>query len=447
MMLPNSAGHKNYRPITKSQAATEMNSPIRSIRGMNDILPEDIHFWHKLESTAEQVFSAFGFEQIRMPLLEKTEVFTRAIGSATDVVSKEMYSFDDRNGESLSLRPEGTAGVVRAALQNGLLYGPVRRLWYNGAMFRYERPQKGRSRQFHQIGAELFGASGADADAEILMLGTRLWDSLGIQNLRLEINSLGNSEERAIYRDQLHSFLQAHRDDLDEQTNERAERNPLRVLDSKDPKVRALIEDAPLLIDHLGEDSRGHYEQLKRYLDRLGIEFHENPRLVRGLDYYCHTVFEWITDELGAQGTVCAGGRYDSLVELQGGKPWPGIGFAMGEERLVELLGQKDHIVPPVNHAYLVAAGENSTESALELAYDLRAGIPELCLISNLNGGSFKAQFKRADRSGALLALVIGEDEVRNKQVAVKFLRSGDEQLNLDRDEAGDWIRKYIDSI
>lgn len=424
-----------------------MNAPIRSIRGMNDILPEDIHYWQILEKTAEQVCAASGFEQIRLPLLEKTEVFTRAIGSATDVVSKEMYSFDDRNGESLSLRPEGTAGVVRAALQNGLLYGPVRRLWYSGAMFRYERPQKGRSRQFHQIGAELFGAPGADADVEILALGSRLWERLGLHNLRLEINSLGNSEERATYRDQLYSFLKAHEGELDGQTVERVERNPLRVLDSKDPKVQALLADAPLLINHLGEDSRSHYDQLKRYLDRLGIEYHENPRLVRGLDYYCHTVFEWISDELGAQGTVCAGGRYDKLVELQGGKPWPGIGFAMGEERLVELLRQKDDIEPPVVHAYLVAVGENSTESALELAYDLRAGIPALRLMVNLNGGSFKAQFKRADRSGALLALVLGEDEIRDGQLTLKFLRSGDQQLNIGRAEAGDWIRKYIDSI
>lgn len=414
---------------------------------MNDILPQDIHYWNRLENTAERVFAASGFEQIRLPLLEKTEVFTRAIGSATDVVSKEMYSFNDRNDESLSLRPEGTAGVVRAALQNGLLYGPVRRLWYSGAMFRYERPQKGRSRQFHQIGAELFGASGADADAEILMLGSQLWRSLGLDNLRLEINSLGNADERALYRDQLYSFLKAHKGELDDQTNERAERNPLRVLDSKDPKVRTLLEDAPLLADHLGEDSRAHFQQLKRYLDRLGIEFHENPRLVRGLDYYCHTVFEWITDELGAQGTVCAGGRYDNLVELQGGKPWPGIGFAMGEERLVELLRQKDDIEPPAKHAYLVAVGENSTESALELAYDLRAGIPDLRLIVNLNGGSFKSQFKRADRSDALFALVLGEEEILAGQVAVKFLRGDEQQIKLSRDEIANWIRSYIKAL
>ncbi len=424
-----------------------MNSPIRSIRGMNDILPEDIHFWQKLESTAEQVFAAHGFEQIRLPMLEKTAVFSRGIGSATDVVSKEMYSFDDRNGESLSLRPEGTAGVVRAALQNGLLYGPVKRLWYGGPMFRYERPQKGRSRQFHQLGAELFGASGPDADLEILALGTRLWEALGLTGLRLEINSLGNADERAAYREKLYAFLLAHQEQLDEQTRERAERNPLRVLDSKDPQVQALLLEAPLLAEHLGDDSREHFEQLKHYLDRLGIAYVVNPRLVRGLDYYCHTVFEWMTTELGAQGTVCAGGRYDSLVELQGGKPWPGIGFAMGEERLVELLRQKDGIEPVHPHAYMVAVGENSDETALELAYDLRAGIPGLRLLSNLNGGSFKAQFKRADRSGALLALVLGEDEIRNGQIAIKFLRSGDEQLTLERSEIKDWIRRYIDSI
>jgi histidyl-tRNA synthetase len=414
---------------------------------MNDILPDEIHYWQLLEKTAGQTFAAYGFEQIRIPLLEKTEVFTRAIGSATDVVSKEMYSFEDRNNESLSLRPEGTAGVVRAVLQNGLLYGPVKRLWYGGAMFRYERPQKGRSRQFHQLGAEIFGASGADADAEILALGTQLWSRLGLGDLRLEINSLGNSDERKQYRDQLFAFLKAHENELDEQTNERAVRNPLRVLDSKDPQVQALLADAPLLKDHLGENSSAHFQQLKSHLDRLNIEYVENPRLVRGLDYYCHTVFEWITEDLGAQGTICAGGRYDKLVELQGGKPWPGIGFAMGEERLVELLRQKDDIVPPVAHAYVVAVGENSTEFALELAYDLRAGIPALQLVNNLNGGSFKAQFKRADRSGALLALVLGEDEIRDGKVSIKFLRSGDDQITLDRNEAGDWIREYIDSI
>jgi histidyl-tRNA synthetase len=412
---------------------------------MNDILPEDIHHWQALEQTAERIFSGFGFQQIRIPILEKTAVFTRGIGSATDIVSKEMYSFDDRNGESLSLRPEGTAGIVRAALQNGLLYGPVRRLWYSGPMFRYERPQKGRSRQFHQIGAEMFGVDGPDGDAEILAMGTQLWRALGLKNLRLEINSLGNADERANYREELYTFLNAHKHEFDEQTRERIERNPLRVLDSKDSKVQSLLDSAPLLVDHLGSGSLGAYETLKRYLDRLEIEFVENPKLVRGLDYYCHTVFEWITGELGAQGTVCAGGRYDKLVELQGGKPWPGIGFAMGEERLVELLSQNREVQSPTAHAYLVAVGENSTETALKLAYDLRARVPGMRLVSNLNGGSFKAQFKRADKSQALLALVLGEEEMRNGQVAVKFLRSGDEQILLSQDEAGDWLQGFLD--
>lgn len=424
-----------------------MTDPIRSIRGMNDILPQDIHYWQALETAAQTAFSSCQYEQIRIPMLEKTEVFTRAIGSATDVVSKEMYSFEDRNGESLSLRPEGTAGVVRAVLQNGLLYGPVKRLWYSGPMFRYERPQKGRSRQFHQIGAELFGAPGADADAEIIALGTQIWSLLGLQGLRLEINTLGDAQERSVYRDHLQSFLRDHRADLDDETNERVERNPLRVLDSKNPQVKTLLEDAPILMDHLGESSRQHYQDLKSYLDLLGIEYHENPRLVRGLDYYSHTVFEWITDELGAQGTVCAGGRYDSLVELQGGKPWPGIGFAMGKERLVDLLRQNDSLQAPNAHAYLVAVGEGSTESAMKLAYDLRAGCPQLQLVNNLNGGSFKTQFKRADRSGARLALVLGEDEIHNGQVAIKFLRGDDQQLILDRADVLDWIRRYIDSI
>ncbi len=423
-----------------------MPKPIRSIRGMNDILPAEMHFWQRLERIAAAVFTACGYEPIRIPLLEKTEVFTRGIGAATDVVAKEMYSFADRNGESLSLRPEGTAGIVRAALQNGLLYGPVCRLWYHGPMFRYERPQKGRSREFYQIGAELFGVPGPRADAEVLAMGTLLWTRLGLGGLRLELNTLGNSDERSRYRDELREFLLDHRSELDEATIERAERNPLRVLDSKDPDVQRLLREAPLLQAHLSAESGERHDRLKRYLDELGIAYCENPRLVRGLDYYSHTVFEWITRDLGAQGTVCAGGRYDGLVEIQGGKPWPGIGFAMGEERLVELLRQKDDIVPPNIHAYVVAAGEGCTESALKLAYDLRAAVPGLGLISDLNGGSFRAQFKRADRSGALWALVLGEDEIAANRVTVKFLRSSEEQCSLRRDELAPWIRRRIEN-
>jgi len=414
---------------------------------MRDVLPEAARRWRVVEDTLRRVLAGFAYEEVHLPLLEFTELFSRGVGEATDIVAKEMYSLEDRDGTGITLRPEGTAGCARALQQAGLLFNQTQRVFYTGPMFRYERPQKGRSRQFHQLGAELFGAAGPDADAEILALGTQLWARLGLQNLRLEINTLGDSAERALYRDELQSFLRVHKGELDDETNQRVERNPLRVLDSKNPQVKVILEKAPLLRDQLGEDSRHHYSELKKHLDRLGIEYIENPGLVRGLDYYCHTVFEWVSDDLGAQGTVCAGGRYDSLVELQGGKPWPGIGFAMGGERLVELLRQKDDIVPPVAHAYLVAVGENSTESALELAYDLRAGIPQLHLVSNLNGGSFKAQFKRADKSGALLALVLGKQEIQDGNVAIKFLRTGDEQLILGRNQVEDWIRKYIDSI
>jgi histidyl-tRNA synthetase len=297
---------------------------------MHDILPADTPLWQRLEAVVASVFASYGYQEIRVPLLEKTEVFARAIGTATDVVEKEMYSFQDRNDESLSLRPEGTAGVVRAALQNGLLYGAPVRLWYAGQMFRYERPQKGRTRQFHQMGAELFGAEGPDVDAELIRMGERIWAGLGLGGFRLEINSLGNSAERAAYREELVRYLEAHAAQLDEETRLRVERNPLRVLDSKDPGVQALLADSPVLGDFLQDDSRRHFDGVLELLTRLDVRFTVNQRLVRGLDYYSHTVFEWITDQLGAQGTVCAGGRYDGLVELQGGKPWPGIGFAMG---------------------------------------------------------------------------------------------------------------------
>ncbi len=375
---------------------------------MHDILPSDIHLWQKLESTAAGVFSAYGFQEIRIPLLEKTEVFKRAIGEATDVVEKEMYSFDDRNGESLSLRPEGTAGLVRAALQNGLLYGQPVRLWYGGAMFRYERPQKGRTRQFHQLGAELFGAHGPDVDAELIRMGERIWQQLDLAPLSLEINSLGTSVERAQYRTQLQTYLQDISGEFDPATQERVERNPLRVLDSKDPNVQALLDEAPVLSDFLGEKSRKHFEAVRALLDAYGVNYTLNPRLVRGLDYYSHTVFEWVTDQLGAQGTVCAGGRYDALIEIQGGKPWPGIGFAMGEERLVELLRLKDNSAPDNPDVYLVMLGEGTGTAGRVMAESLRDELPGLKLIANAGGGSFRSQFKKADRSGARLALVFG---------------------------------------
>lgn len=421
-----------------------MTQSYRSIRGMHDILPGEIATWQRLERVVGDVLSQYGFREIRVPILERTEVFTRAIGQATDVVEKEMYTFEDRNGDSLSLRPEGTAGVVRAALQNGLLYAAPERLWYRGPMFRHERPQKGRTRQFHQIGAEVFGAGGPDVDAELLAMGERIWAGLGLDGLRLELNTLGNAEERAAYREALVAYMDAHRSALDEDSARRLERNPLRILDSKNPEVQALLENAPVLTDFLGDASRAHFDGLRELLARLGIDYVLNPRLVRGLDYYCHAVFEWVTEDLGAQGTVCAGGRYDGLVELQGGKPWPATGFAMGMERLVALMEQAGAQDSSDLHGYLVLAGEGAKREGMALAERLRDAVPGLNLVCNAGQGSFKSQFKRADRSGAALALVLGEDEVRDQTVSVKFLREDGDQISLAWDETAGWFQTWL---
>ena len=421
-----------------------MTSRLQSIRGMHDLVPADTPLWRHVEGVVREVFAAYGFGEIRVPLLERSEVFSRAIGEATDVVEKEMYSFQDRNGDSLSLRPEGTAGVVRAVLQNGLLYGAPLRLWYSGAMFRHERPQQGRTRQFHQAGAEVFGAPGPDVDVELLAMGERIWRRLGLKNIRLEVNSLGVASERAAYREALVAFLDGHRAELDEETLVRAARNPLRVLDSKSPQVQALLESAPQLPDFLGAESRAHFDGLRAQLDRLGIGHHVNPRLVRGLDYYCHTVFEWITDELGAQGTICAGGRYDGLVELQGGKPWPATGFAMGLERLVVLLGQAGTRAEDSPHVYLVLVGETAEAEGLVLAEALRDRIGGLRLVCNAGGGSFKTQFKRADRSGAEWAVILGEDEIARNEVSVKPLRDERPQQAVARDALVDWLAQCL---
>lgn len=411
---------------------------------MHDILPAEIAAWQALERSAAAIFATYGFEEMRIPLLERTEVFTRAIGDATDVVEKEMYTFEDRNGESLSLRPEGTAGIVRAVLQNGMLYGQPLRVWYSGAMFRHERPQKGRTRQFHQIGAEVFGAEGPDVDAELILMAERLWKELGLRGLKLQINSLGSADERSEYRNSLVAFLDAHRDQLDEATRERSQRNPLRVLDSKDESVQALLEDAPNLHDYLGRESSTHFDGLKRILDRLNVEYELNPRLVRGLDYYSHTVFEWMTDRLGAQGTVCAGGRYDNLVELQGGKPWPGIGFAMGQERLVELMNQGDEIHQTYPHIYMVLAGEGAKLAGIYLAEELRSELDDIRIVCNPGDSSFKSQFKRADRSGAMLALVMGEDELASETVSIKPLRGEDPQQTLKLQDLKTWLGNWM---
>jgi len=411
---------------------------------MHDILPSEMHLWHKFEKTVRDVLSRYGFSEIRIPVLEKTELFARAIGDATDVVEKEMYSFEDRNGDLLSLRPEGTAGVVRAVLQNGLLYAAPVRLWYMGPMFRRERPQKGRTRQFHQVGAEVFGASGPDIDAELQAMCQRLWRELGLKDLRLEVNSLGTSDERVRFRASLHGFLAAKKDELDADSLRRLDRNPLRILDSKNPAMQALLEGAPVLSDFLGEESSSQFSQFCSLLDSFGVAYQVNPRLVRGLDYYSHTVFEWITDELGAQGTVCAGGRYDGLVEIQGGRPWPGVGFAMGQERLVELMRSQAEPGRDTPHVYLVMAGEGTIEGGLVLAEKLREQVKGIRIQSNLGGGSFKSQFKRADRSGAPLAIVLGEDELRQGQVTIKHLRDSSPQEQVSLEDLESWLNKWL---
>ena len=413
---------------------------------MHDTLPAEIHLWHTLEDTVRGVFSSYGFEEIRIPVVEKSEVFARAIGDATDVVEKEMYSFEDRNGEMLSLRPEGTAGVVRAVLQNSLLYASPLRLWYMGPMFRRERPQKGRTRQFHQVGAEVFGAAGPDIDAELQVICQRIWQALGLNGLRLEINSLGTSQERASYRHDLHAFLSAHKDALDADSLRRLDRNPMRILDSKNSEVQSLLQAAPVLTDYLAEESRDYFAGFRTLLESYGIAYHVNPRLVRGLDYYCHAVCEWISDDLGAQGTVCAGGRYDGLVEVQGGRPWPGVGFAMGQERLIELMRTQAEPVRETPQVYLIMAGEGTTERGLKLAEMLRDNIPGLKIQSNLGGGSFKSQFKRADRSGASLALVLGEDELKMGHATVKHLRDETGQKQVAIDDLVYWLRQWINS-
>jgi histidyl-tRNA synthetase len=356
-----------------------------------------------------------------------------------------MYTFEDRNGDLLSLRPEGTAGVVRAVLQNGLLYGAPQRLWYMGQMFRRERPQKGRTRQFHQVGVEVFGSNGPDIDAELLVMCQRIWNAIGLERLRLEVNTLGTADERAAYRDELHAFLSDNRDRLDGDSLRRLDRNPLRILDSKNPGVQALLADAPVLADHLGEASQAHFSGFLGLLDGFGVRYEINPRLVRGLDYYCHAVYEWITDDLGAQGTVCAGGRYDGLVEIQGGKPWPGVGFAMGQERLIELMRINAEPERETPHLYLVMAGEGAVEGGLQLAESLRDRVPGLNVQSNLGGGNFKAQFKRADRSGAPLALVLGENELANRTATIKHLREDKPQEQVPFDALPGWLGTWLE--
>ncbi|WP_284450604.1 histidine--tRNA ligase [Methylophaga thalassica] len=401
---------------------------IRSIRGMNDILPEATPYWQVIETILKDVLAGYGYQEIRFPIVEKTELFKRSIGEVTDIVEKEMYTFEDRNGESLTLRPEGTAGCVRAAMQNGLL-NQTQRLWYMGPMFRHERPQKGRYRQFHQIGVEAYGFNGPDIDAEMIMLTARLWKALGLKGVTLQINSLGSTEARLAYREVLIAYFEQHQSELDDDSQRRLHSNPLRILDSKNPEMQALNDAAPKLIDYLDEESKQHFEQLCQILDSVDIAYEINPRLVRGLDYYGKTVFEWVTDQLGSQGTVCAGGRYDGLVAQLGGKEATAIGFAIGLERLVALLEATDAL-PEIKQtdAYLVAVGEQAMTQAALLTERLRDELPGIRLISHCGGGSFKSQFKRADRSGARWTLILGDEEVSNQTIGIKTMATGEQQ-------------------
>lgn len=413
-----------------------MSKPLQAIRGMNDILPEQTLLWRYFEGAVSGLLDGYGYRQIRMPIVEFTELFKRSIGEVTDIVEKEMYTFEDRNGDSLTLRPEGTAACVRAVLEHGLSGGgQTQKLWYIGPMFRHERPQKGRYRQFHQIGVEVFNIDGPDIDAELIALTWRLWGLLGIRDVvKLELNSLGTSAARAVYRDALVEFLTAHADQLDEDSRRRMGTNPLRVLDSKVPETQALLVNAPKLADYLDEESRVHFEGLKARLDAAGVPYVINPKLVRGLDYYSKTVFEWVTDQLGSQGTVCAGGRYDGLVEQMGGKPTPGVGFAMGIERLVLLLETLGKVPAEIGRSvdvYLCAFGEPAELAALALSERLRDELPWLRLQVNAGAGSFKSQFKKADKSGALYALILGEDELAQQMVGCKPLRGQGEQQDI----------------
>lgn len=405
-----------------------MSVKLQAVRGMNDILPEDTARWRALEQRLITVLGAYGYAELRLPVVEQTVVFRRSIGDVTDIVQKEMYSFDDRNGDNLTLRPEGTAGCVRAVLQHGLLAQLPLRLWYLGPMFRHERPQRGRHRQFHQLGVEAFGAGGPDIDAELILMTARMWRALGVDNLRLELNTLGTAAARAAYRAALESHFGAHREQLDDDCRERLERNPLRILDSKNPAMRPLIDAAPELVGFLDDDSRAHFDGLCELLTRAGLPFTLNPRLVRGLDYYSKTVFEWITDELGAQGTVCAGGRYDGLVEMMGGKPTPAIGFATGLERLLELAAGN---LPPAElpTLYVSATGDTLDPAALGLAERLRSEQPSWTVLVHVGGGSLKSRMKKADRSGARIALLLGEREVERGEVTVKPLREQHPQV------------------
>tara|TARA_R110002096_G_scaffold23031_2_gene73525 strand:- start:16952 stop:18223 length:1272 start_codon:yes stop_codon:yes gene_type:complete len=413
-----------------------MSNKPRPIRGMNDILPGVSGTWRYLETVVQQIVESYGYKEIRLPLLEHTELFKRSIGEVTDIVEKEMYTFADRNDESLTLRPEATAGMVRAGMTHGLFHNQKQKLWTSGPMFRYEKPQAGRYRQFYQFDVEAVGHEGPDVDAELIIMSARMWQQLGIDKVALQINSLGEPDARARYREALVEYFSGVKNQLDDDSIRRLEQNPLRILDSKNPAMQALVDAAPVMLDYLDEASKAHFAGLRSLLDAAGVKYAVNPRLVRGLDYYSRTVFEWVTDALGAQGAVCSGGRYDGLVEKLGGRPTPAIGWAMGVERFVALYEACGGEVPSQHvDVYIAAVGEGTMERAFALAEELRGGIAGIRIEMNLGGGSFKAQMKRADKSGAAYALILGEQELAEHRITVKPLRSKDDQFSAAQDE------------
>jgi len=425
-----------------------VSQSIQAVRGMNDILPAETLIWQQAESRIRRTMRSYGYHEIRTPILEKTELFKRSIGEVTDIVEKEMYTFLDRNDESMTMRPEGTASVVRAGIEHGLLYNQIQRLWYTGPYFRYERPQKGRYRQFHQCSAEVFGLPGPDIDAELIVLTANILEKLGLRSfVKLELNTLGSAVSRQAYRKRLVSYFEEHQNQLDADSLARLHKNPLRILDSKNPDLNELIAKAPRLIDHLDTESNAHFEKLQEYLNHAGVAFEVNPRLVRGLDYYNATVFEWTTDKLGAQGAVCGGGRYDTLVEQLGGKPTPAIGFSIGMERAILLMQQqgtldlekKKHL-----HAYLITDGEHSFVGGLKLANYLRSNVKNLRLMLHCGGGSMKNKFQKADKSGAQYAIIVGEHEIKTHSVSLKFLREELPQQTLYQDELAEYLKLKI---
>ena len=411
-----------------------MSKRIQSIRGMHDVLPPASSMLRNIEHALQAVLQQYGYQEIRMPILEQTELFKRSLGEGTDIVEKEMYTFEDRNGDSLTLRPEGTASCVRAGLQHGFLYGQPSRLWYTGPFFRHERPQKGRYRQFHQLGVETFGFASPDIDAELIILSQYMWEKINLpQAPKLEINSLGTSQVRQAYREKLITYLQQYESELDLDAKQRLHTNPLRILDSKNPDLKNIIQNAPSLLEHLDDESKQHFERLQELLTAANIEYSINTRLVRGLDYYSKTVFEWIVEGLGAQATICAGGRYDGLVDQLGGKPCAAAGFAIGLERLAALL-EETQLEEPIIDVYMILMGGQAELIGLALAIDIRGKLPTHSVVINCGGGSIKSQMKRADRSNARLAIILAEDEINNSTVSVKFLREQRDQETISQD-------------